>query len=369
MSPIINNASLMYEVINKMDYMVRVMDSEQKVIYMNKKMSEVFSYTIGHICYELLGRNEKCDHCVTLESKETGQPVTKDVAIGDKYYKVMSSPVSIDNGQSYSIEILHDITEQKETEFELLKHYEKLKSDIEFAKHIQNRTLPIDGEYWDSIRTSSAYLPSEDLGGDLFDIIKASDNETLLYIADISGHGIRSSLLTIFLRQLIRGRTYERTIDLKEIIDDLVKSFNELGIDEEYYLSVLFCYYDKIKKEVTMLNAGHNCLPIVIKKDGTIEEIQIKGMPVCSLINKSNHEQLKIKVESGDRIILYTDGITEVYNKKTKKPYGSEGITRAIKENPQLKGKALIDKIIEEVKDSGNITPIDDMAIMVAEIL
>lgn len=257
MSALINNTSLMYEVIDKMDYMVRVMDGEHKVIYMNSKMREVFGHTMGHICYDLLGKTEKCDFCVTSETKETGQPKTKDIAIGNKYFRVMSSPVSVDNGENYSIEILHDITEQKETENELIKHYEKLKSDIDFAKHIQNSVLPLDGEYWDAMDLHSSYLPSEDMGGDLFDIIKVDENRVLLYIADVSGHGIRSSLLTIFLRQLIRGRTYENGINLIKLLKELIKSYGDLGIDREHFISVLFCCYDKKSKEIIfLLNAS-----------------------------------------------------------------------------------------------------------------
>lgn len=367
--PLRENTSLMREVIDKMDYMVRVMDAEHKVIYMNQKMRQEFGHTMGHICYDLLGRSEKCVHCVTSGSKETGEPDTKDVPIGDKYYKIMSSPVSIDDGQNYSIEILNDITDQKKTEDELLKHYEKLKGDIEFAKHIQNRALPMDGDYWNMLRINSVYLPSEDLGGDFFDIIKIDENKTLLYIADVSGHGVRSSLITIFLRELIRGRVLGAEVDLNELLTHLLKGYNDLGIGEEQYLSVIFCSYDKINKEITMLNAGHNCLPLVIAKSGEIKEIVVRGMPVCNLIRESNHEQVKIGIETGDRVLLYTDGITEAYNMDSKKPFGSEGISAIINKNLKLSGKELLNKVIEGVIEHSSVSPIDDMAILVAEII
>ncbi|MBR0597698.1 PP2C family protein-serine/threonine phosphatase [Sinanaerobacter chloroacetimidivorans] len=362
------NTTLMREIIEKMDYMARVMDAEHKVIYMNEKMRTLFSHTLGHICYNLLGKSEKCDHCVTSGSKETGKTDTKDVLIGDRYYEVMSSPVSINGGENYSIELLHDITDQKKIQDELLKQYEKLKLDLEFAKQIQYSTLPIDGDYWDSIKINAIYQPSEDLGGDLFDIVKIDKEKTLLYIADVSGHGVKSSLLTIFLRQLIRGRTYESTVDLKEILDTLIKSYNDLKINEEQYLSVLFCCYDKTKKELVLLNAGHNCLPMIVTKNGHMKEVIVRGMPICNLIQNPNHEEVVIKVESGDRILLFTDGITEAYNDRGI-PFGSEGITRIVKENLQLDGKALAKKIVEGVNDYTGTLPIDDVAVIVAEIL
>lgn len=366
--PIRENPSLMREVIEKMDYMVRVMDADHKVIYMNKKMREQFGHALGNICYSLLGKTDKCEHCVTKETMETGKPVMKNVPIGDKFYNVISSPVSIEDGQLYSIELLSDITEQKKIEDELMNHYEKLKADIEFAKHIQNRALPIDGMYWDAMEISSVYYPSEDLGGDLFDVIKMNSDESLIYIADVSGHGITSSLLTIFLRQLVRGRVSERVVNLKEILDILQKSYNELGVDKEQYLTILFCLYNKKKKEATFLNAGHNCFPIVLKSTGEVQEIEVKGLPVCTLMKKSLHKEVTIPVEIEDRIILYTDGITEASN-EDKEPFDTEKVLNTLKENRKLEGKALAKKVIDEAIAYSQKPAVDDMAIIIAKLI
>lgn len=366
--PIRENPSLMREVIEKMDYMVRVMDSDHKVIYMNKKMREEFGHTLGHICYSLLGREDRCDHCVTKETLKTGKPGMKNVLIGDKYYNVISSPVNTENGRKYSIELLSDITEQKKMEDELIMHYEKLKADIQFAKHIQNRTLPIDGTYWDAMEMNSVYDPSEDLGGDLYDIIRMNSEESLIYIADVSGHGITSSLLTIFLRQMVRGRVDERKVDLKEILDILQKSYNELGMDKEQYLTILFCLYNKAAKEATFLNAGHNCMPIIIKNTGEVWEVEVKGLPVCDLARKSPHEEVTVPVEIGDRIILYTDGITEASN-ENKEPFNTERVLQTIRDNLNLEGKALARKVIDEAEAFTQKPAADDMAIIIAKLI
>ena len=374
-----NNAPLMRELIEEMDYMIRIMDEDHNVIYMNKKMSEVFGHTLGHICYSLLGREEKCEHCVTEETKETGEKDTKHIPIGDRYYDLISSPpVSTVNGKNYSIELLHDITDEKKTEDELLKHYEKLKADIEFAKHIQERALPIDGVCWDTIEINSDYLPSEDLGGDLFDVIKMNDSESLIYIADVSGHGITSSLLTIFLRQVVRGRTGETKVDLKEILELLQKSYNELGVDKEQYLTILFCLYNKEKREATFLNAGHNCMPVLIKNTGEVREIKVKGMPVCSLMKVTPREEVTVPVESGDRIILYTDGIMEACSGELAPrdlrqngldEYDMKSVLKIIEENKDLGGKALAEKVVGEAEACVGRPVPDDMAILVTKLI
>ncbi len=362
------NPPLMRELIEEMDYMVRVMDEDDQVIYMNRKMREEFGHTLGNLCYKLLGRKEKCENCVTRETKKTGKPGMKDVPIDGKYYNIISSPVNIENGTNYSIELFRDITEQKKIEDKLMMHYEKLKEDIEFAKHIQKSSLPADGVYWESLEINSMYCPSEDLGGDLFDVIKMNDTEVLLYIADVSGHGITSSLLTIFLRQMVRGRVGIKQVDLNEIFGLLLKSYNELGIDSEQYLTILFCLYNKEKKEITFLNAGHNCLPILVKGTGEVREIVVKGLPVCTLIQKSDQNSVTVSVESGDRVILYTDGITEVFNEENQ-PYNSERVLRSVENHINLGNKALARKIVHEVEAFTQKPATDDMAIIIAKLI
>lgn len=365
-----NNTSLMRELIEKMGYMARVMDADRRVIYINQKMQQEFGDIKGQHCYDLFGMTEKCEHCVTLECQEKGEADKKDVLIGERYYNVMSSPVSISEGENYSIELLHEVTEQKKIETELLKHYEKLKEDMEFAKRIQRNTLPADGEYWGVLRIDSCYLPSEDLGGDIFDVVKIDENKTLLYIADISGHGVKSSLLTIFLRQLIRGRTYESTpIDLQGLLEVTLKSYNDLGNHEEQYLTVLFCCYDKQNKTLSFLNAGHNCLPVIINKDGYVKEVVVRGMPVCNLIDQPEHQVVSIKAEPGDRVLLLTDGITEAYNHKRGIPFGSKGVAEVLEAHSHLSGSELTKKIIAAVEAYTDGSLIDDAAVVMAEIL
>ncbi|MDD2190856.1 MAG: PP2C family protein-serine/threonine phosphatase [Eubacteriales bacterium] len=359
---------LMREIIEAMDYMVRVMDVNHKVIYMNKRMKEEFGETMGHACYFLLGKNEQCAHCITKETEKTGTTQTKDVLINDKIFNVISSPVSTESGYNYSIEMIHDITEQKKMEGELLKHYAKLKADIDFAKHIQNRALPLDGTYWDSIEINSIYRPSEDLGGDLYDIIDINPSESLLYIADVSGHGITSSLRTIFLRQMMRLQAGEGKADLNEIVAMMHKNYQEMIADREEYLTILLCLYNKENKEVSFLNAGHNCLPVLIKSNGDIQEIPVSGMPICCLMEKVEHKQVKVAVKTGDRIILYTDGITEARNKENEY-FETNRFLETIKNNISLDGKELANTIINEVESFSDKRVLDDMAIVIAKII
>ena len=360
--------SLMFDIIEKMEYMVRVMDDDNNIIYMNQKMRREFGDHTSKKCFELLCEEGKCSHCVSQGCKKSYHAETKDVSIHGKTYRIMASPVSLDKKEKFSVEIFEDVTAQRKIAEENLRHYEKLKEDIEFAKQIQIRALPIDDEYWDSLRVSSSYQPSEALGGDIFDVVKIDDDRTLFYIADVCGHGIRSSLLTIFLRQVIRGMKTEAG-ELGNIITELLSDYNSLHMKNEQYFSILAGVYEKSARKVSFVNAGHNCLPFVMRKSGESFEISIHGMPICELVDESSYEQTSIKVVSGDRIFLYTDGITEAYSKDKDAYFGLAGLQQVIFENPQADGKTIAKKINKAACDFGNQKAADDMAVVVIEIL
>jgi len=365
---LIKEDTLLEEVVENMEHMVRVMDKDHNVVYMNKKMRSEFGDFTHKKCYELLGRNGYCLECVSVMCRQSGQAESKGVLYGDKYYKIIASPVTLNKSGSYAIELFQDITLEHRQEEEIRIQYQKMKEDIEFAKQIQSRSLPSSGNYWGTIIFDAAYQPSEDLGGDMFDLIKLDEDKILIYIADISGHGIRSSLLTMFLRQTIRGmRT--TTTDLNDMLNEIIKNYNELNLGDEQYFSLLLGLYGIGKKEWRFVNAGHNCLPVLIKKEGGIEEIKISGMPICSLLKEAKHEQKTLKAGRGDKVLFYTDGITEAYNLENERYFGEERMMSFIEEHAQKKGNFIVTEIIKNANDFAGTILADDAAVFVVEIL
>jgi len=370
--PIINNKNLMYQVIENMTGMVRIMDSDNNILYMNKRMKEAFGDFTGKKCHTMLCHDDKCKRCISAVSIESGHAEMKELHLGDRLYRIMASPAT-DMGESkYSIEIFQDITEQRKLEEQNLKHYEKLKGDIEFAKQIQRKALPEDKVYWNAIRTYSAYAASEDLSGDLFDIVTVDDDNCLFYIADVSGHGVRSSLLTMYLRQAIRGMK-AAAADHVAVLSSLIEGYHQLNLDKEQFVSLLYGVYNKKTRGLSLVNAGHNCMPIILENGKTdnskITEIELKGMPICSLLSFPNHEMKRFQMEKGDKILLYTDGITESFNKEKNREFGLSGLKKVIHKLGTNDGKALVDGIIEEAKKFAGGSPMDDMAVLLLELL
>lgn len=364
--------SLMYEVIENMKSMVRVMDEDDNIIYMNQKMRDEFGDRTGDKCYSLLCKDQQCEDCISRSCHISHQDRVREIAYDDKYYRVIASPASLEEEGTYSIEIFQDITEQKRLEEEANRHYEKLKGDISFAKQVQRKVLPEDGYYWNALEVRSAYLPSEELGGDLFDMVKIDDDISLFYIADVSGHGVRSSLLTIFLRQAIRGMK-ATAADPQSLLEELIASYHDLKLDQEQYISVLFGIYNQKTRALSLCNAGHNCLPLVVEsnegQEPSITEIRVTGMPICSLLTRASHEIKTFQMEKGDRILFYTDGVTEAYNKEQSKEFGLSGLKDIIYKEDESDGSSLVNRIVKEARAFAEGSAVDDMAVVWIRIL
>jgi sigma-B regulation protein RsbU (phosphoserine phosphatase) len=364
-----DNDILMRNMIEHIEYLVRILDAEQHVIYMNKSMRERFDTVDGEICHQVFLRPDKCEPCVVVQSWNSGKPEVKDVFLDDRYYKLMSSPVLLASGEKYAIEMFYDVTEQKTLELELTRQYQKLTSELNLARNIQDSILPVDNVYWNTFRLSTLYLPAEVLGGDLFDIIKLNDRQTLLYIADVSGHGVRASMLTMFLREMVRGKLSDAVDGMQALMKSLLRGYADLDIDSEIYLSTLLCCYDKVRQELSIVNAGHNCFPLIVRRGGTVDEIAVKGLPISKLGNRFEYEEVKTPLLRGERLVLYTDGIIEEYGGGDPEIFATEDVKEILRQGHGLDGKTLAKKIVNAAMRFPDAKAKDDRAIMIADVL
>ena len=367
MKSLLNKELLTTAVIDRMDAMVRVMDEDRHILYMNNKMKREFGNFCGHSCYEMIGQCENCAHCVTMLARESGDTESKEMAMGDKWYRLIASSVQLENSPKYSVEFFVDITKQKKLEEANRRHFDRLTEDIEFAKQIQYNALPRDGEYYNTIDVASIYRPAESLGGDFFDVVKIDQDRVLFYVSDVAGHGVRSSLLTIFLHQVIRGMK-ERAGELQELVRGILQGMNDLHAGHELYLTVLVGLYDKRTRELTVLNAVHNCLPLVEDENGRLEEIEVYGMPICSLFDSAEYETVTRVMRPGQRLLFYTDGIPEATNVQGDE-FGLEGILRIWDAQDIKSPQQLLAALQARVVEFSGFAPEDDMTAVLVEFL
>jgi sigma-B regulation protein RsbU (phosphoserine phosphatase) len=234
---------------------------------------------------------------------------------------------------------------------------------------IQRGILPQNGDYWSMVRLTSIYIPAEELSGDAYDVIKLSDDETLIYIADVSGHGIQASLMTMFINEKVRANAEIAREGLDALLAEILRGYKGLGIDARVYMSMLCCKYDRARGEMSIANAGHNCYPLILRGRGRTEEIPVRGMPISMISDEDSFEEEIIGISPGDRLLLYTDGLIEEYSKTEKAVFGAEGVRRVAEANANKNGEEMARNIVTEAAKYTMVTAKDDRTLLIAEII
>ncbi len=235
---------------------------------------------------------------------------------------------------------LNIIVKQRTNELEELNQV--LLNDIEYAKEMQRCLLPSQFPKDMSVCFDAEYLAAEKLSGDFYNVVKLDENNIAIYIGDVSGHGISAAMLTVFAYQNVvhlkeRGTSSEEIIEPGFVLKTIYKSFNKTNINDEKYILMLYGIYNIKDKPFNYSSAGINVSPYVIKKSGEIYEIDTKGFPICKLGNLVTpfYDNKSIQLETGDKILFYSDGLIQAKNKNGE-IYGQHKLETLLKNNYHL---------------------------------
>lgn len=315
---------LSVEVLDAMADWVKVVSLSGKVLFANQALKYAIGYDPTGMMTEDLDEFLRLDTSETKSAIEKNEIIQKELNIGDNYYQVKCSPIyDSEMNPVASVEVFRDVTRERVLELQLIQSNENVFHDMEISKRIQKSILPVKVKH-KNISIDYLYEATETLSGDMFDIFEIEKDTYVVYIADVAGHGIAASMLTMFIRQTVRNlnkTNYEPKKALKYISD----KFLELNLQSDRYITLFYGVYYAKKEELVYANAGHNSMPIIINNN-RISVIEAKGKPIMSINLNSEYEVGKTKLQAGDKLLLYTDGIVE-----NKNVYGEEfGLDRLI---------------------------------------
>lgn len=342
---------------------VRVVDKEGNIIFANNAMKNALGHNIvGMKCYHAHCRSRKCNFCISSTSISTGEIMQKEEIIDGKYYSVKSSPIKDNEGKNIAaVEVFRDVTRERKLELELIDKNKKMSKDLKFAKRIQERILPKKGLI-ENIRIDHIYKASEMLSGDMFDVFNIDEENIGVYISDVAGHGIAASMMTMFIRQTMRG-IKDDILSPSIVLTELHRRFSLLNLEPDKYFTMFYGVYNKTTHQLKYSNAGHNCVPIKYNSDG-LELLKIKGYPIAMLFDELLYDEKKVELAIGDKVLLYTDGITEAKDHNGNE-FGVEGVIDTINNNPSNPLKDIENKI----KRHNWGEQMDDFALLLMEVM
>lgn len=184
---------------------------------------------------------------------------------------------------------------------------QRLEEEMALARNIQNRLLPKAMPEFKNIVIHGLNVPSKQVGGDYFDIIKLDNDIVAITISDVAGKGMPASLLMSNLQASLHSLVREGYP-----LDHLVGRINNViynNTDTEKYITFFYGQLDLKTLEMDYVNAGHNP-PYILRENGDIDELTIGGI-ILGMMPDMPFETGSCKLRKNDTLMLYTDGVTE----------------------------------------------------------
>jgi phosphoserine phosphatase RsbU/P len=179
--------------------------------------------------------------------------------------------------------------------------------ELDEARRIQRKLLPSVVPQLDGWEIATSWQPASGVGGDCFDAIQFGSSRLALSIADVVGKGIPAALLMSNLQAAVRAFATEAAAP-----SELCQQVNRIlcgNIAEGRFISFVYCTIDSDLGTLTYANAGH-FPPVLVRAGGSIERLE-QGGPVLGVFADATYHQGTVSVQTGDRLVFFTDGITE----------------------------------------------------------
>jgi sigma-B regulation protein RsbU (phosphoserine phosphatase) len=276
------------------------------------------------------------------------------------------------DGKRFAIVTFTDISEQKSAERSLFEanqrleeRQKELEDDLALAARVQLSLEP-QPLVWGDMRVETFYLPARIIGGD-FGLVSAQDDEHLnLLVCDVSGHGISSALLA--------NRIYSEAISHLRAgapLGDLLHQLNRFVMynigSPVFFFTLAVARISRDGRLMTFAGAGHP--PAMVVKPGKEPRLLESRSAILGALPDAVDSEAtsEVRLEAGERVVLYTDGITDVIDHRGER-LGIEGLKGFVRETAMLPFHEMKVGILERLAAWRDSPPADDISLVLVEV-
>ncbi len=255
------------------------------------------------------------------------------------------------------LEQLNAVKEKLNTALKTKNDY--IKRDLNMARRVQMAILSNIISSHNQMNIYGKSHPAVKVGGDLYDIVEIDKGQIGIFIADVSGHGVASALVMVYLKDLFK-RLYKKYYSPKDLMHRLnSECVSFFGRDEELqlYATGFYIILDFNKKLLTYSSAGHP-YPFIFKENNQIHRLNLTGFPL-GVLEHSDYEEKQINISNNDKLFLFTDGLEE-YLSELKQEQQIENFTWG--------NIVSYFHILSDHLEKGTVPQDDDVSLMVIEL-
>jgi sigma-B regulation protein RsbU (phosphoserine phosphatase) len=230
---------------------------------------------------------------------------------------------------------------------------------LELARRIQLSLLAGEFPASTRFRVAARYVPMTSVAGDLYDYLIADDLHAGLLIADVSGHGVPAALIASMVKMAATSQRVNADHPAQ-----LLAGMNTAlcGNTQGQFVTAAYVHLDASRHELRYAAAGHPAM--LMLRRGAIEEVSENGLLLAAAENAVYSEKT-LALEAGDRLLLYTDGLTEARNGQGTL-FGEEALAAMLLDSGSLTPDEAADQIIAAVQQWAESQD-DDLTLLICD--
>lgn len=235
----------------------------------------------------------------------------------------------------------------------------EIQKELEVARRIQLSILPTEFPTSTNFRVAARYVPMTSVAGDYYDYIVADDRRVGLLIADVSGHGVPAALIASMVK-LAAASQRAVAADPSRFLSGMNSAL--LGNTQNQFVTAAYVHLNAESGELRYSAAGHP--PMLRLRRGEVTDIEENGLMLAAFGFASYSNAIQ-RLEPGDRLLLYTDGIVEACN-ASGAFFGQDSLCESLRKTAGLPPSAAVDSIISSVLE-WSAKQDDDLTVLICD--
>ena len=231
-----------------------------------------------------------------------------------------------------------------------------IRNELDVASKMQQSILPTEFPRSEKYELFGNMEPAREVGGDFFDIVALSDECVGLAIADVSGKGVPAALFMMSSRTLLKGAAIGHPGPAAAMgeVNNLLEEDNEASM----FVTVFYTVYDPASGELVYCNGGHNP-PLIVHPNGNSTVLGETDGIALGIMPGFEYAQHSVQLESGDILLLYTDGVSEAMNADAEE-FGMDRLQEVFRANPPKTAEEANQAVFAAVHEFAGGTPQSD---------
>jgi phosphoserine phosphatase RsbU/P len=350
---VVDDATTNIQMVHSMlkdDYKIRVATSGPKALDLVKvkPLPDIILLDVGmpemdgyEVCTILKATPEARDiPVIFLTGKTKADEETKGFAVGAVDYIHKPFSPAVVKARVHTHLMLRAAHEQ------LARQLFHINNEMELARQIQLPILPQETPTVRGLEIAARYIPMTSVAGDFYDFIILDDQHVGILVADVSGHGLPAALIASMLKVALSAQS-AHAFDPARVLTGLNQSL--CGKFKNHFATAVYVFVDMDRKSMSVAGAAHPPLLLWRASTESASEILENGLPL-GLFAEGIYSAMDIPIESGNKAVLYTDGILETRS-PSEQEFGLDLFKGFLESNHHLGADMLADSLLDELSD------------------